>query len=265
MSSDTFTRQGPVVILSERSPTGYALINQLRHHFDVQLVVFERHGWQSKLRLLQRRRRRLGTWIVVQQCLFLTWDIVRIRPYSRERNAALLSACDTSPPTSLRTLDVARINDPVVVDAVEAVHPVCGVVAGTSILRRPLLDTLPIWLNLHCGITPRYRGAHGAFWAIYEGRPDQAGVTVHQIDAGVDTGDIVEQAVIEIEPNDTYRTLAVKQYLRAIPLMMRAVEETLEGRLTTYRRGDEVSKLWFSPTPLQYVRFCRQLRRLCRG
>jgi len=164
-----------------------------------------------------------------------------------------------------RTRHVQDINSPEVITFLREIKPVCGVVSGTSILRPPLVESVPIWLNIHCGITPRYRGVHGAFWAVAEGQPQLAGVTIHRIDAGVDTGDIVAQAPIDIEPVDTYRTLPVKQYLRGIPLMITAVQQVLDGTLTTYKRTDLESKLWYSPTISDYLKYQRRLRACSRG
>ncbi|WP_279341247.1 formyltransferase family protein [Geothrix mesophila] len=52
-------------------------------------------------------------------------------------------------------------------------------------------------MNLHSGITPKCRGQVGGYWALVNGDPDHAGVTVHLVDAGVDTGDVICQARFE--------------------------------------------------------------------
>ena len=60
------------------------------------------------------------------------------------------------------------------------------------ILRRPVLDACrrpP--LNLHISFLPFNRGSHPNFWSFYDGTPK--GVTIHEIDEGLDTGAIVLQ------------------------------------------------------------------------
>ena len=53
----------------------------------------------------------------------------------------------------------------------------------------PLLEAVPaVFLNTLAGITPSYRGVHGAYWALVQRQPDACGVTVHLVDAGIDTG-----------------------------------------------------------------------------
>jgi methionyl-tRNA formyltransferase len=66
------------------------------------------------------------------------------------------------------------------------------------ILRQPVIDTArrPI-LNLHISYLPWNRGAHPLFWAAYDGTP--VGVTVHEIDAGVDTGRLCFQREVPVD------------------------------------------------------------------
>jgi methionyl-tRNA formyltransferase len=135
------------------------------------------------------------------------------------------------------------------------------VVSGTGIIAKRVLALAPTFINIHCGITPRYRGVHGGFWAIYEGCPQLAGTTVHVVDPGVDTGAIIGQATIQLDPRfDTYRTLPVKQYLVGLDLMEQAVRAALDGTLAPYQRSDLESRQWYSPTPGEYWQFVRRLR-----
>lgn len=60
-------------------------------------------------------------------------------------------------------------------------------------------------LNLHPALLPYNRGWHTPNWAILDETP--IGATLHFMDSGVDTGDIVAQAEIEIRPEDTAHTL----------------------------------------------------------
>ncbi|MFC1831221.1 formyltransferase family protein [Thermodesulfobacteriota bacterium] len=62
----------------------------------------------------------------------------------------------------------------------------------------------------HPGITPQYRGAHSAFWAIYNSDFKNVGWTVFHLDAGVDTGDIIQQGRLKVGEDDSYFTLGWK-------------------------------------------------------
>jgi folate-dependent phosphoribosylglycinamide formyltransferase PurN len=93
-------------------------------------------------------------------------------------------------------IGVGRLTDPDAVAAVRKLNPTLLVHAGAGILRRELLATAALGaVNAHMGILPRYRGMNVAEWARFEGNP--VGCTVHAVDVGIDTGDII--AVNEVD------------------------------------------------------------------
>jgi methionyl-tRNA formyltransferase len=77
------------------------------------------------------------------------------------------------------------------------------------ILRQPILDALPgRFVNLHIACLPWNRGAHPNYWSWAEGTPK--GVTIHQIDAGIDTGPIIAQRLLCLSPEQTFRQTYAK-------------------------------------------------------
>ncbi|MEV1169990.1 formyl transferase [Nonomuraea sp. NPDC049784] len=250
-----------IVILAERSQTSYLLINHLAARLEVSTVVFEQ---ARQVKMLRYRLRKLGPRVVAAQLAFLGYDRLVIKPRSQERIAALLTGHDCRPPDGrLDVLDVPSVNGAEVADVLRERRPGAVVVSGTGIIGRRILECAPAFVNIHVGITPRYRGVHGGFWAVYEGRPELVGTTIHLVDPGVDTGEILAQDAVDVDPfTDTYRTLPVKQYLGALDSMAQAVREMLDGRARPYRRADLESRQWYSPTPFQYLRFLREMRRL---
>ncbi len=242
-----------LMIVGTRSRTTYLIVNDLAARFDVAAVLFEE---KRTGKMLRYRLRTLGWPTVVAQLVFLAYDRVVIRPRSRAKIDVLLADYDTSAPDArLSVTDVVSLNSAPAWDILREHAPDMVIVSGAGILGKTILGLAPTFINLHVGITPRYRGVHGGYWAIYEGRPELAGVTVHHVDAGIDTGAILGQAVIDVSRDDTYRTLPVKQALAGLPLLAQAVE----GKLTPHTRDDLESKLWYSPTPWQHTRFVRKL------
>lgn len=61
-------------------------------------------------------------------------------------------------------------------------------------------------INLHFSPLPRYRGCFPGAWSILNGET-QMGVTLHYIDEGIDTGDIIAQRLFPISATDTAQTL----------------------------------------------------------
>jgi len=71
------------------------------------------------------------------------------------------------------------------------------VVFGASYIRKPLIDVLLARgaINIHMGTSPYYRGSSCNFWALYDGRPDYVGATIHLLSAGLDSGAILCHAL----------------------------------------------------------------------
>lgn len=79
-----------------------------------------------------------------------------------------------------------------------------------QILKRSIIDLSPKgFINCHAGALPYYRGRNILNWALINGE-DKFGVTVHYVDDGIDTGDIIEQEFVEITPTDTYGSVLEK-------------------------------------------------------
>lgn len=72
-------------------------------------------------------------------------------------------------------------------------------IAGNEIYRRPLLDLAKFGcLNLHTGMLPKYRGLMPSFWAL-KNNEQEIGVTVFQVDEGIDSGPILVQKSLNLD------------------------------------------------------------------
>jgi methionyl-tRNA formyltransferase len=107
-----------------------------------------------------------------------------------------------------------------------ALKPDAIIVVGYGrIIPQWMIDLPPLGnLNLHASLLPKYRGAAPIQWAIANGET-VTGVTAMRIDAGLDTGDILLQQELAIEPDDTAETLAPRLASIGADLMV----ETLRG------------------------------------
>jgi methionyl-tRNA formyltransferase len=77
------------------------------------------------------------------------------------------------------------------------------VVAYGKILPRPVLDALPRGcINVHASLLPRYRGAAPVQWAVIGGETE-TGVSIMQLDEGMDTGPVLLERRIAIAPGET--------------------------------------------------------------
>lgn len=77
------------------------------------------------------------------------------------------------------------------------------------ILKEPIISEYPHRIiNIHPAYLPEGRGIYPNFWSHFQGSPK--GVTIHFIDAGIDTGDIIARAKCEFSPSDTLQTTLAK-------------------------------------------------------
>src|ERR1700704_273091 len=106
--------------------------------------------------------------------------------------------------TEIPVLQPARIKDRQAIEEIRSLKPdVIVVMAYGQILPRAVLEIPRIaCLNLHVSLLPRWRGAAPIQAAIAAG-DRETGITVIYMDEGLDTGDILLQRKIDIEPNDT--------------------------------------------------------------
>jgi methionyl-tRNA formyltransferase len=106
------------------------------------------------------------------------------------------------------------------------IRPDAIIVVGYGRIIPQWLIDLPRFgnLNLHASLLPKYRGAAPIQWAIASGE-SITGVTTMRIDAGLDTGDVLLQREMPIEPDDTAETLGPKLAAAGADLMV----ETLHG------------------------------------
>lgn len=99
------------------------------------------------------------------------------------------------------------------------------VVAYGKILPRAVLEAPPRGcLNVHGSILPRYRGAAPVQWAVIHGEPE-TGVTIMQLDEGMDTGPTLLERRVAIEPEETAGELLA----RLAPIGAAALLEAIEG------------------------------------
>jgi folate-dependent phosphoribosylglycinamide formyltransferase PurN len=208
--------------------------------------------------LLRRRSARLGLATVAGQVPFQAIVVPALARMSRSRIDAIKNAygLDSRPVPNDRVCRVSSVNTPEVAESVCELMPAVIAVTGTRIIARQLIDRMPAPLiNLHAGTTPRYRGVHGGYWALANGEPHACGVTVHRVDAGIDTGPVLAHGLIHPEPDDNFATYPYLQLGIGLPLLADVLRAFLDGVPPAPIPTDgQDSRLYSHPTLMQYVR-----------
>ena len=92
-------------------------------------------------------------------------------------------------------------------------------------------------LNIHPSLLPAFPGLHAQRQALDHG-VKVAGATVHFMDEGMDSGPIVLQAAVPVEPGDTEETLSARILAAGARLYPEAIRLFAEGTLCASREGE---------------------------
>ncbi len=164
----------------------------------------------------------------------------------------------------------ARIKNPeAVAELKKYAADVYIVAAFGQILSQEILE-IPRYgcLNIHASLLPRYRGASPIQHVIIDGE-SQTGVTIMQMDAGLDTGDMLYKKRIAVEADDDYETLHDKLAVLGGEAIVEALPLLEAGRLTPVKQDDAAS--CYAPLiekrmgHLDFTRNAAELERLIRG
>ncbi len=115
------------------------------------------------------------------------------------------------------------------------------VAAFGQILSKEILD-MPKYgcVNIHASLLPKYRGAAPIQWAVIDGE-EETGVTIQQMNEGVDTGDILTQEVVKLDAKETGASLFDKLAVCGAQLIVKTLEEIEKGSLTPVKQDDSKS------------------------
>jgi methionyl-tRNA formyltransferase len=136
-------------------------------------------------------------------------------------------------PSDVQRIQVDSINQDPCVSWCKKIDPDIMLCFGTSILKGDILNLARQGvLNAHTSILPEYRGTRAEFWQVLNQDFRHAGVTVHRIDCGVDTGDIIAQERAQILGQTDPWQLRVTNLGIALRLLPSAALAVLNGSAT---------------------------------
>ena len=137
-------------------------------------------------------------------------------------------------------LQPTRVKSPESVEALKAYGADVFVVAAFGqILSKEILD-MPRFgcLNIHASLLPAYRGASPIQWTVINGE-EKTGVTIMQMNEGIDTGDILYQREIKIDEKETGESLFEKLAVLGAAAITEALALLSEGKLVPTAQCEE--------------------------
>jgi len=230
------------------------MFNGLKDTTPISKVVVEGKG--NKKKFLKRRVKRLGYIKVFGQILFQLSVPKFLNRFSKNRTEEIKSEynLDSGPIPSDKIINVPSVNSKECINFLQKENPDLIIVNGTRIISKKVLNCIDTtFVNTHVGITPKYRGVHGGYWALANNDKKNCGVTVHLVDAGIDTGGVLFQKTISPNENDNFTTYTYLQIGEGIQLMKLAVDDFRKKKLREIESMTSTSKIWSHPTLWYYL------------
>ncbi len=139
-----------------------------------------------------------------------------------------------------------------------------GIILPKDILETPKMGCI----NVHGSILPRWRGAAPIHRAIIAG-DDKTGITIMQMDVGLDTGDMLLKAYCDIETTDTSGSLHDKLAILGGKTLIRALEKLKVGKLTPEKQDNNLTcyadKLTKQEANIDWNQDAKRIERQIRG
>ncbi len=220
-----------LVLLTLDHPWQRALAGRLARSHDLALVVVEEQSGpvSRTARLTQLLKNPQRVWWKLREVLAGSPRKRQATSFARHFETIGAPPLGESARNIMR---VRNINSAEVAQAIEAANPDAIIVSGGRILRDPVLRCASRYgmINMHPGLSPYYRGIACTFWSLYNEEPEYAGVTIHYLTAGIDSGDIILSGRPPLEESDTAASLECKVVELGHRLVLQALELLAQGR-----------------------------------
>ena len=183
-----------LVVLSTRTRHHIYFLQRVQERFDIAAVLFERRTLQKSFPT--------GPFFDDEQ------DRYEARFFDSADGGVSADGFAAIEP---RCIDVHSVNQPGVAALLGALEPDLIWVYGAGLIKPPVI-AVPRWgmVNLHGGISQRYRGLDSLLWAIEHRDYASLGVTVHYVAPELDTGPVLRQAALPIAKTDEIYHLRYK-------------------------------------------------------
>lgn len=165
----------------------------------------------------------------------------------------------------------AKVRDPEFLEILRQLAPEVIVVAAFGQLIPQAILDLPRYgcVNVHASLLPAYRGAAPIQWAVINGEKE-SGVTIMQMDAGLDTGDMLAKTVVPLAPDETGGSLFDKLSSAGAKLLVETLDGLEQGTVVPEKQPEESTTEYArmikkADGRIDWSRPAAQIERLVRG
>lgn len=188
--------------------------------------------------------------LILRERAYKTRDYETIVSFMKDEKIFIRKVDDFKDKYGITVIYCNDLNDSIVVEGLKKTKPDLVVFTGGGLIRKEVLEKSGEGvLNCHMGVLPMYRGMDVVEWPILEDNMQQMGMTVHFMDQGVDTGDILRIRKVKVDANETIKQVRD----RFEPMMCREMVMTsldyLNGNLERKQQKYEDGKQYFIMHP----------------
>lgn len=189
-----------IVIISNCSPRDILVLQHLRTGFDNVIII--RHKRSNSF--LKRRPKNQGHFAFIGKKV-----LSRLRNNSLRKKSPVISLDDSN--FKIIDFDHGRINSQDGLEMLRSLDTDLLVTCHAPLLSGSVLKVAKVAaINVHYGIPPQYRGFDTLFWPWFKKDSDHIGGSIHYINAGVDTGDVLAKVYPALEKSDSETDFDIK-------------------------------------------------------
>lgn len=239
-----------LVVLTGTNSHSDIIVNSIKESTDLYNIRIE-NDFQ---RMNEGRLKRYGIIKGVGQKLFIKYS-KRLKRLSQNRIQEIMDEFNMDDTSTQPDLRIPDVYDERLLKTIQSIQPDMILLNCASLIPQAILDAVQSpFINMHGGITPLYRGVFGGYWALRDGNDHLIGSTVHKVDAGIDTGDILKHIYFSVTPADnfcSYNTLHLAYALKGLHEVLDYYTE--HRQLPEPIQADMPSKLRSHPTIYGYL------------
>lgn len=165
------------------------------------------------------------------------------KPKGRGHEMQFTPVKETALKHGLTVLQPKRVKAPEVIEELEKIPAdIIVVVAFGQIIPKSILEMKKFGcINVHASLLPAYRGAAPIQWAVVDGLKE-TGVTIMQMDEGLDTGDMLTKVVVPLDEKETGGSLFDKLSIAGAKLCVKTMELIEKGEVTPEKQGETTTE-----------------------
>jgi folate-dependent phosphoribosylglycinamide formyltransferase PurN len=244
-----------IIILARDCDSTNIVYNYLKNFFQIAAVVYENPIPRKEQ--FMRRVKLLGFFPAAGQVAFmlLVYPVIKFFSQKRKKEIYALYGLNENPIPSQLVMRIKKINSDEGRSVLQQLKADLIIVNGTRIISEKTLKAVAsIFINIHTGITPLFRGVYGGYWAVARKRKKFFGATIHYVDAGIDTGSVIAQVFTSPGKRDNIYTYPYLQYAVCMPALKDTVQHfCTSGKAPVSEPATTESALWFHPTLWQWL------------